>query len=190
MNRADLAIQPSLIAAELLRLPCSAAARADPNRMLLASMLVGQATGHGCLDRWLCLDGDDWYSIATDYFSGLSFRSSPPPPPSIPEWNDLHKLLLDARACKRESELWMIRIVATACSGANHLWQDLGLANRDELTLLMQCNFPELALANMGDMKWKKFLYRQFCARENIYFCPAPSCGVCSDYAKCFSPET
>jgi nitrogen fixation protein NifQ len=39
-------------------------------------------------------------------------------------------------------------------------------------------------------MKWKKFLYRQFCAREEIYVCPAPSCGVCKDYAKCFGPET
>ena len=65
----------------------------------------------------------------------------------------------------------------------------LGLASRDELTRLMQVNFPELAKANTGDMKWKKFLYRQFCSREGIYVCPAPSCGECKDYAKCFGPE-
>ena len=53
----------------------------------------------------------------------------------------------------------------------------------------MWVNFPELARANTGDMKWKKFLYRQFCAAEGIYVCPAPSCGVCKDYAKCFGPE-
>ena len=46
-----------------------------------------------------------------------------------------------------------------------------------------------LARANTGDMKWKKFLYRQFCSREGIYVCPAPSCGECKDHAKCFGPE-
>ena len=66
---------------------------------------------------------------------------------------------------------------------------DLGLASRDELSRLMRVNFPSLAAANTGDMKWKKFLYRQFCAAEGIYVCPAPSCGVCKDYAKCFGPE-
>ena len=48
---------------------------------------------------------------------------------------------------------------------------------------------PGLARANTGDMKWKKFLYRRLCANEGIYVCPAPSCGVCKDYAKCFGPE-
>ena len=53
----------------------------------------------------------------------------------------------------------------------------------------MWVNFPGLARANSGDMKWKKFLYRQLCSSEGIYVCPAPSCGVCKDYAKCFGPE-
>ena len=80
-------------------------------------------------------------------------------------------------------------IVATACAGRDHLWQDLGLASREELSRLMWVNFPGLARANTGDMKWKKFLYRRLCANEGIYVCPAPSCGVCKDYAKCFGPE-
>jgi nitrogen fixation protein NifQ len=61
--------------------------------------------------------------------------------------------------------------------------------NRDELSQLMWLNFPALASLNTGDMKWKKFLYRQFCSREGIYVCPAPSCGQCQEYAKCFGPE-
>jgi nitrogen fixation protein NifQ len=50
-------------------------------------------------------------------------------------------------------------------------------------------NFPHLAAKNDRDMKWKRFLYRQLCEREGIHICPAPSCQVCTDYAKCFAPE-
>jgi len=39
------------------------------------------------------------------------------------------------------------------------------------------------------NMKWKKFIHRHYCQRGGIYVCPAPSCGECADYAKCFSPE-
>ena len=79
--------------------------------------------------------------------------------------------------------------VALACLGDNHLWQDLQLANRGELGVLLRRWFPALAAKNTGDMKWKKFIYRRFCSAEGIYVCPAPSCGVCADYAKCFGPE-
>jgi nitrogen fixation protein NifQ len=65
----------------------------------------------------------------------------------------------------------------------------LGLANRGELSLLMNTAFPTLAALNVGDMKWKKFIYRHCCTREGIYVCPAPSCGGCSDYSKCFAKE-
>lgn len=71
----------------------------------------------------------------------------------------------------------------------NHLWQDLGLPSRKELSLLMQTHFASLAKLNAGDMKWKKFLYRQLCEREGLTLCRSPSCGVCSDYPQCFDPE-
>ena len=48
----------------------------------------------------------------------------------------------------------------------------------------------EVRLArNDRDMKWKKFLYKQLCDRAEINACRAPSCSVCSDYARCFGPE-
>jgi len=50
--------------------------------------------------------------------------------------------------------------------------------------------FPALAQAMDGDMKWKKFIYRQLCAREGIYVCPAPSCQACHDRPACFGPES
>ena len=79
--------------------------------------------------------------------------------------------------------------VAVACLGDNHLWQDLQLASRAELSALMRHWFPALVAKNHGDMKWKKFLYKQLCEREDIFVCKSPSCAVCTDYAKCFGAE-
>jgi nitrogen fixation protein NifQ len=54
----------------------------------------------------------------------------------------------------------------------------------------MRCWFPALVARNAGDMKWKKFLYRQLCEREQLLICKSPSCSVCSDLPVCFGPET
>ncbi|MBL8346912.1 MAG: nitrogen fixation protein NifQ [Rubrivivax sp.] len=79
--------------------------------------------------------------------------------------------------------------VAVASLGDNHLWQDLQLASRAELSALMRRWFPALVAKNHGDMKWKKFLYRELCRREEILICKSPSCEVCSDRPVCFGPE-
>ena len=80
--------------------------------------------------------------------------------------------------------------IAVACLGDNHLWQDLQLPSRGELSALMAYWFPALKARNDRDMKWKKFLYKQLCEREDIQVCKAPSCAVCSDQPVCFGPET
>jgi len=189
MNGPDLHFRRDVIFAELLLLPCGKSAAGDPNRSLLASMLAGQAMGNGCLPPDLGLGEQAFGNLLNRYFPACAWSAAPRQLEAIPEWGDLQKLLLDHRARKSPSELLIANIVATACAGRDHLWQDLGLLKRDELSQLMWLNFPALASLNTGDMKWKKFLYRQFCSREGIYVCPAPSCGVCKDYAKCFGPE-
>lgn len=83
----------------------------------------------------------------------------------------------------------MAEIIAAGCMGSDHLWQDLGLRQRTELSLLMAHNFPALAEKNRHDMKWKRFLYKQLCETEGIYTCRSPSCEVCVDYHACFGPE-
>lgn len=189
MNVLDRNAHHALAVAGLLAMPCQDHARFDPSRPLLASLLAGQRLGEGCLPPDLGLGERTCRQLITEYFTGLALPPFPRTTEKVPEWSDLQKLLADHRAGQHASELWVADIIATACTGADHLWQDLGLASRDELSRLMMVNFPTLAAANTGDMKWKKFLYRQFCAAEGIYVCPAPSCGVCKDYAKCFGPE-
>ncbi len=83
----------------------------------------------------------------------------------------------------------MAHTVATACLGDNHLWQDMQLGSRAELSALMRHWFPTLVAKNHGDMKWKKFLYKQLCEREELFICKAPSCAVCCDRGLCFGPE-
>lgn len=179
-----------LLQADLLARRAGSAPLGDPNRELLASLIAGQRAGDGMLPPHLGLGGAGFARVAEQLFPG----PLPPAPQRraerIPEWDDLRTLLLAHRAGAHESEEWMARVVATACAGRDHLWQDLGLASRDELTRLLWINFPALARANGADMKWKKFLYRQYCRAEGIYVCPAPSCGDCLDYARCFGSES
>ncbi|MBF0168032.1 MAG: nitrogen fixation protein NifQ [Alphaproteobacteria bacterium] len=102
---------------------------------------------------------------------------------------DLRALLLSGRARGTVIEEWMAAIVARSCQRPNHLWQDLGLRNRGELSKLMTRHFPGLAALNVRDMKWKKFFYRQLCEAENVPICKSPVCDDCADFAHCFGPE-
>jgi nitrogen fixation protein NifQ len=108
----------------------------------------------------------------------------------LDEFEDLVQLLMDhANACD-ESTFALARYIAkTCCTGENHLWQDMCLPNRAALSALMEENFPALVAKNIGDMKWKKFFYRQLCERADILICKSPSCGVCVDFDKCFGSE-
>lgn len=189
MNGPDRLPYRATLQSALLATPAAARQVSDPNRLLLASMIAGQAAGEGCLPAHLGLGNGAFANLCALYFPGASMAGVERGVDSIPEWEDLQKLLLANRAKASLAELLIANIVATACAGRDHLWQDLGFASREELTKLMWINFPGLARANTGDMKWKKFLYRQFCAEEGIYVCPAPSCGVCADHATCFGPE-
>ncbi len=188
----------SCIAATLARLETDAGLYARlmqhaaglPNDVLFARMLVSQSGGIGVLPPGLGLAADSFGELLSRHFPGAG-------PLGLtctdgldvlrgPERDDLVGLLLDGRAGADRSETWMAEIVAAGCMGGDHLWQDLGLWSRRDLSRLMTENFPGLAAKNDRDMKWKKFLYRQICDREGIHACPAPSCQVCVDYAKCF----
>ena len=175
--------------AELLARPAAAPAAADPLRVILASLLVGRSLQQGVLSATLGLSQPDFSVLCDMYFPGAPMPLLDGPGQDSLELDDIHQLLLGHRAGQQVSEVWLARIVASACSGRDHLWQDLGLANRAELSTLMTLAFPGLAALNVGDMKWKKFIYRHYCSTEGIYLCPAPSCGECADHAKCFAPE-
>ena len=178
-----------LLQAELLGRTACSAALSDPLRPVLASLLAGRSLKQGVLTATLGLAPTDFQALLSDYFPGAAPQLQDGPGETIVELDDLRQLLLEFRAGAHASPSWLAQAVAYACCGRNHLWQDLGLANRGELSLLMGTAFPTLAAQNVGDMKWKKFIYRYYCSREGIYVCPAPSCAECSDFSLCFAKE-
>jgi nitrogen fixation protein NifQ len=166
----------------------------EGNAHVLACMIASWQTGGGAMPDWLglppaafrCLMDHHFPSYAADLLSPLGRKSSPG---RAEEGEDLVGLMLLNKAGESPSEVWMAQSVAVGCLGSDHLWQDLGLWSRADLSQLMRRNFPALAARNVRDMKWKRFLYKQLCEAEGIYICRAPSCEICIDYDACFGPE-
>jgi len=166
------------------------------NDRAFACMIASRALGGGSLPAWLGLAPAAFAALVDHHFPGVSpdvlgaVDGGPPLPESRrAEREELLALLLDQRAGASLSEVWMAEVIAAGCMGGDHLWQDLGLWDRSELTDLMWRNFPALAARNDRDMKWKRFLYKQLCLAEGIHVCRAPSCEQCVDYHVCFGPD-
>jgi nitrogen fixation protein NifQ len=105
------------------------------------------------------------------------------------EVEDLIALLMahaDESVGSRADVQHMAWLLACASLGDQHLWQDLGLPSRAALTALMRRWFPGLVALNVGDMRWKKFFYRQLCLKAEILICKSPSCADCTDLELCF----
>ncbi|MEW5770293.1 MAG: nitrogen fixation protein NifQ [Pseudomonadota bacterium] len=164
-----------------------------PNDDLFARMLVSQARGLGALPPGLGLGDAGFGALMSRHFPAFGLPAQLAERHDLGErtveWDDLHALLLQHCAQRDASEPWVAAIVASACMGGDHLWQDLGLWSRADLTRLMAENFPMLHAANTHNMKWKKFLYKQLCNRAGVSACRSPTCEACADYAQCFGPE-
>jgi nitrogen fixation protein NifQ len=102
----------------------------------------------------------------------------------------LRELLWRFRTAPSRLNSLMTLLVARRATRPNHLWQDLGLMNRNELSRLMQRHFAQLASRNTQDMKWKKFFYRMICREDGFRMCLAPSCSECGDFNGCFGDES
>ena len=170
------------------------ARRGEPVEATLARILASWSLGMGGMPDYLGLSQADFLRMMAHCFPNynvdeLNQKGAPIDVQRLDETEDLRKLLINNRTGNSESEIWMVDIVIAGCLGNDHLWQDLGLWQRADLSKLMMDNFSPLALRNVKDMKWKKFLYKQLCETEGIYTCRAPSCEACADYTNCFGPE-
>jgi len=168
--------------------------RGQSNDETYACMLSSWHFGKGAMSDDFGLGGDGLSGLIKSHYPGLDMSSLNVPQRSNDEArnderDEVYKLLMSHRANDSESEVWMAKIVAAACQASDHLWQDMGLWSRKQLSDLLMRNFPDLASKNINNMKWKKFIYKQLCITEGIYTCRAPSCEVCADYESCFAPE-
>lgn len=80
-------------------------------------------------------------------------------------------------------------IIAYACLRPDHLWRDLGLAGRDDVTFMLERYFPALVARNVANLRWKKFLAQELALLQGREPGPAPGCPGCEDYGHCF-PHT
>jgi nitrogen fixation protein NifQ len=167
----------------------------SPNAEWLARMIASWCAGDGALPDNLGLEPADFDRLLQTFFPGariarraVSGRRADFA--RMLEKDDLTRFLQGHGAFPDLAETgWIIAILVAGCLGDDHLWQDLGLWSRADLSDLLSHNFPRLAASNRHNMKWKKFLYKQLCEAEGIYVCRAPSCEVCADYRHCFGSE-
>jgi nitrogen fixation protein NifQ len=142
------------------------------------------------------LDGAEFTALAAQVFPGAAALDVFPAyaADEVIERNPEEDCLLDLlRRCataRTPFEMLLAAMVARRAQRPNHLWQDLGLGNRRELSRLMNQHFRPLAVRNTADMKWKKFLYRTICRDEGFSLCTAPSCSECNDFEACFGEES
>jgi nitrogen fixation protein NifQ len=102
----------------------------------------------------------------------------------------LHALLLThaSAAVDPDDAQRLATIIAHTCLRPDHLWRDLGLAGRDEVTWMLTRYFPTLVALNVANLRWKKFLAGQRALSLGLPPGPAPGCPGCEDYGHCF-PE-
>ncbi|MBF0175965.1 MAG: nitrogen fixation protein NifQ [Magnetococcales bacterium] len=182
-----------MVISDLFYLTQPALGLGSPNPGFVSQMLESQRQGRSAMPLRLGLAKTAFVRMIRYY----RLEKKPAPgwdipqqhPSFMPERNDLLHLLHDHRTVPHHEAQWMATIVVTACSGSDHLWSDLGLRHRDDLSRLLLHNFRTLAQRNTGDMKWKKFLYRQLWEQEGFSLCAAPSCHVCPDCPPCFGLE-
>lgn len=160
----------------------------------LACMLASQCAGIGSMPARLGLSIEAYKNMMDTHFSSVELpmqymAESKVDEQRHDEQNELRTLFLAHRADPGPSSEWIADILVAGTMGGNHMWQDMGLWDRKDLTALVTRNFPSLAKKNDRDMKWKKFLYKQLCIQEGVYTCRSPSCEVCPDYSDCFGPE-
>ncbi len=152
---------------------------------------LSQATGLGWDDLARLVAAE--FSHAASLLDDASPATDGGRPATIEE-PDLRALLLanaspQAGPVTAERLEWLARLIARRAQCANHLWQDLGLPRRKDLSRLMAEFFAPLAQANDRDMKWKKFFYRRMCEDEGMSLCKSPVCDSCDDFIDCFSGE-
>ncbi len=102
----------------------------------------------------------------------------------------LRDLLFRGSTEQSRLEARLSAVIARRALSPNHLWQDLGLRSRRDLSWLMDRHFEQLASKNDRDMKWKKFFYRAICRDTGYALCVAPSCDECADFDDCFGDES
>ncbi|SAL56012.1 hydrogenase [Caballeronia peredens] len=167
-----------------------AADPAAPDTVLFARLVGARIESHDLL--LLGLGGRELDALAGRHFPGAKFGRAPGA--LVPDAHrvfvrDLHGLLMwhDRTAARhREDAHCLATIIAAASLRPDHLWRDLGLAGRDDVTEMLSRHYPDLVARNVANLRWKKFLAQEVALAQGVAPTCAPGCPGCEDYGFCY----
>lgn len=164
------------------------------DRHILASILAVSATERGAVAERVGLTPGDlaelivrWFPSGHDLIAAWCIEAARADEDEIAMVRDL---LLANRSTDGEIGCWLAAMVARRSMEPNHLWEDLGLRDRSELTRLLGRHFGSIAVRNTKHMRWKRFFYRILCESDGFVMCSTPVCTQCSDFERCFGDES
>lgn len=177
----------------LAPLAASIDADADFDRHIFACIISVAASEAGALTERLGLSPENLEALISTFFG----NRLPLPPEDGPtagasdleESEMVREILLEYLSPRDAEGEWLAAMIARRALEPNHLWEDLGLRNRSELTRLMERRFALLAARNEKNMRWKRFIYRLMCENDGFVMCTTPICSNCADYHGCFGEE-
>lgn len=164
------------------------------DRHVLASILAVAAMEDGVVAERAGLAAEDFASLMAQWFPaacgvGIAWRAEEGKPEDD-EVAMVRDLLLAERSSEGEAGRFLAAMIARRAMEPNHLWEDLGLRDRSELTRLLSRHFGPLAARNTRNMRWKRFFYRALCESDGFVMCTTPVCTECRDFDLCFGDES
>jgi nitrogen fixation protein NifQ len=163
------------------------------DRHVFACLLAVAVSEGGVIGDRIGLADDDladvmerWFPQAVDVVERTRPTEAAPDDDEISMVRDL---LLANRSTEGEDGRWLAFIIARRALESNHLWEDLGLRDRTELTRLLARHFAPLSSRNLKNMRWKRFFYRMLCESDGFVMCSTPVCTNCCDFDLCFGEE-
>ena len=176
-------------------LPEAANIEGDTNfdRHVLASILALASTEGGNLAARAGLTEAELGEVFSHCFAARTVVSSSDGSTSLVDADEMEivrALLMENRSSEGNCGHWLASMIARRAMEPNHLWEDLGLRERSELTRLIARHFSPLALRNDKNMRWKRFIYRMMCEDDGFVMCSTPVCSNCADYELCYGAET
>lgn len=102
------------------------------------------------------------------------------------DFTRLLRVLLDACSGQASTTAWVTSVLAQACLRPDHLWRDLGLTGREDVTALLTRHYPGLVARNTQNLRWKKFLAYSAFEHAGQPAAAAPGCADCEDHGFCY----